>query len=429
MRRKIVRNAVRAVILAAAAAAGGPRCGAATTSLATTNDYYYTVPKSTNIVGRVMGERGDYGLVRYEDAAWIAEAWAERIALGGEWEVATNAPGPGLLVKGGGIWPTTTGSYWTNAVMSTVAVTNELLKDLSAGGTVRRILGAASGGAMTNEVRRLEGRVMGKLVAKAAMTNAYKVLKGMDVVVKAVSPGDTNTARIITAWTQRETETGEGTTATAEATTGTVSATSWWLSCEGSKSVWREYEWDGSQWENTWTLERERTEKEEVVGEGDVRLEFGVRRKEDWMRGETSPKVVRGARAWGVVHLTGDEYEHEDRKRFEDGEVIEEEPIDRGWATNATVLVDLGEARWKEAKGGSSEKLVYEVTVKPARLLAECVGAAQWMPSLAQVESALGIPEVHGDAGSHRLSRTVQGILKEVYLVITLKPVTSLPGW
>ena len=91
----MVRKAVRAVILVAAVGTGGPRCGAATTSLATTNDYYYTLPKTTNIVGRVMGESGDYGLVRYEDAAWIAEAWAERIALGGEYEVQTNAAGPG----------------------------------------------------------------------------------------------------------------------------------------------------------------------------------------------------------------------------------------------------------------------------------------------------------------------------------------------
>ena len=401
---------------------------AATTTLTSTNDYYYTLPKSTNIVGKVMGENGDYSLVRYEDAAWIAEAWAERIALGGSYEVGTNAPGPGLLVKGGGIWPTATREYWTNAVMVTTVITNKHINDLTSESTMARILGAASGGAMTNATRRLDVRVTGKLVAKNAITNAYKVLRGMDVVVRPIKPGDTNTAERIEESRYRTVENGQASEWSKEETTGKVSVISWALKCEGTKTVEKTYWWDGSQVEWLSTYETEKTEKMVDGGEGEVRLEFGVRRTEDWMRGKEVPKVVKSARAWGVVHMSETESEHEVRVNLVDGEE-EEEVVGGSWQTNATVLVDLGEAQWKEARAGEVERLVYAVEIKPAQMLARSAGATPWMRDREWVEGALAVPEVQGDAGNHSLSRDMSGSLEEVYLVIQLQPVTSLPGW
>jgi len=54
---------------------------AATTSLDSQGKYYFKIPSTTNISGRVMGDGGDYKLVRQEDLCWLDEAFAERNAL------------------------------------------------------------------------------------------------------------------------------------------------------------------------------------------------------------------------------------------------------------------------------------------------------------------------------------------------------------
>ena len=53
---------------------------AASLSLTSTNDYVYTVLTSTNVViaGVGMGENVDYSMMRFEDIAFLHEAWSER---------------------------------------------------------------------------------------------------------------------------------------------------------------------------------------------------------------------------------------------------------------------------------------------------------------------------------------------------------------
>lgn len=74
---------------------------AASTSLTSPTNYYFTVPGTTNIFGRVIGDGGDYKLVRQEDIAWLREAFAERNALAA-WSGVTRDTNTvvGALVKG-----------------------------------------------------------------------------------------------------------------------------------------------------------------------------------------------------------------------------------------------------------------------------------------------------------------------------------------
>ena len=55
---------------------------AATSPLSSADDYVFAMPTLTNNVkGLVMGDSGDYGNVRYEDVAFLREAFAERVAI------------------------------------------------------------------------------------------------------------------------------------------------------------------------------------------------------------------------------------------------------------------------------------------------------------------------------------------------------------
>lgn len=83
---------------------------AATTPLASASDYYFTVPGTSNIVGKVMGDGGDYKLVRQEDIAWLREAVAERRGMAAGTDKNTNAIP--TLVKGMGFGGL--GSGWYN---------------------------------------------------------------------------------------------------------------------------------------------------------------------------------------------------------------------------------------------------------------------------------------------------------------------------
>lgn len=67
----------------------------------TAADYFFAPPARTNLIeGRVMSENIDYRLVRYEDLAWLKEAFAERRAMTlGDYFGATNETP--LLVEGG----------------------------------------------------------------------------------------------------------------------------------------------------------------------------------------------------------------------------------------------------------------------------------------------------------------------------------------
>lgn len=90
MDKKKMKAALAAPALAALAAAG------AASPLASTNDYVFTrVTRPELIRGVVMGDGGDYRAMRYEDLAFLIEAWREREALaagGLGYDFTTNDP-------------------------------------------------------------------------------------------------------------------------------------------------------------------------------------------------------------------------------------------------------------------------------------------------------------------------------------------------
>ena len=422
----MVKCIIRAAILAAAAtAAGGPRCcAAASTSLASTNDYYYTVPRYTNIAGRVMGETGDYSLVRYKDAAWITEAWYERLALGEEERAyQTNRWTFGELVRGEpwNWWEAEeTTAYWTNAKLRTCAVSREEEENIN------KLLAAASDGAMTNRVRRMEAMKRRKLVSKAAMTNAYAMLKGMKVVVKKTEKEDKQGGEGVMEGNIEFWYDGRMHWNHPERYTNNVDGLVWRRRGYGYRERSKFKDGDESHVTEERVWERERNE-----GKGVAELEFWVGKKENWMRGMELPRVVEEVQAWGIVELGGEwnmsyrGYEYDEKGEYElvcASNVVE--------TTNATVLVDLGEPQWKGTTTDvSGDRLVYTVEVKPAEVLATCVAAAPWLPSLSEVDAAASVPSIEHEGGEAKVEKLVQGAVKDVYMVIQLKPVTSLPGW
>lgn len=399
--------------------------------LSSANDYYYTTPATTNIFGRVMGEHGDYRLVRAEDVAFINEAWAERIVLA-EDRADTNAVPRGPLVKGNsGYWfdtPSTT-AYWTNATLRTCAVTNVHLQSLYAQATMACVLAAGSDGTMTNAERAIDGIVARKLVSLGGLTNAYATLKGMDTIVKSVEPKSTNMVNNIT-WSVYREDDGPD---IAGATTNAVGLLSTWdLIGEGESQKFISRHWDSPS--ERWIVDGLDTYdwkyKAWPEGSGTVQLEFWVRSTNDWLRGEDSPKVVRVAHAWGVLHVHSEYIESEEEYTFDDDDegtgydvsvVTDEEAY-----TNATVLLDLGEARWLHA---TTNSLVYEVGLDVAPALAACLEATPWMPGADTISGAASYPGVSVEEGTRQLMRRGVASLERVYLVLWLKPVASLDGW
>lgn len=371
---------------------------AATTPLSSANDYYYTTPKTKNICGRVMGENGDYKLVRAEDLAFINEAWAERVVLSG-YTSDTNATAEGTLVKGKyrHVAPSTIG-YWNRAQLSACALTNNVFYGYDA-------LTEASGGAMTNIATVITNARPNKLVTMGWITNNFATLKKMNCLVAQPLLSSTSDAVEIET-TIVESKDGGGYT---RATTNTITLAAMQLHEYGAGHNTEYY--DGN-WSKT-------TVKRICTGSGAVRLSFDVADTNAWLRGEEKPKVVSAARAWGVVDLES-EYETDLDNNHDEG------------STNATVIIDLGDARWVCATTNS--QLVYEIDVDIRDVYASCVYVAPWMPSLSEVESTASVPPLPSgpDDDTRSSSQTKSAEMDavwRVYLVLDLKPVASLDGW
>ena len=365
---------------------------AATSPLATPGDYFYVAPKTTNICGRVMGENGDYGIVRYEDVAFINEAWAERLALAG-YAVPTNTLPAGPLVKGGLDRLANTGDYLEWSSNTTCVVTN-------AGGLLPA-LAEASGGKMTNIWCESEWPAPRKLVTMRAVTNNYATLKRMNCLVPGVYVSSTNVATAIEGGYEEVWSAGGGRQTYPYASTNTESLAQFYLSEAGGGSNDRDSY--GNRDESMWARM--------TTGAGTVRFEFDVADTNAWLRGQQSPKVVREARAWALLRPWA----------FESDTATDTDT----W-TNATVLVDLGEARW--AGVTANGRLAYEVDVDVRELYATCVASAPWLPTLAAVANAARVPPLDGQTGSRYRNKSVSmdGVAG---LVLRLKPVASLQGW
>ena len=372
---------------------------AATSPLASTNDYYYTTPKTTNICGRVMGENGDYKLVRAEDLAFINEALAERYVLSG-YTSDTNATAEGTLVEGKyrHVAPSTIG-YWNRAPLSACALTNTYhFYQFDA-------LTEASGGAMTNIATVITNARPHKLVTMGWITNNFATLKKMNCLVAQPLLSSTSDAVEIET-TIVKSKDGGGYTLT---TTNTITLAAMQLHENGAGYNTEYYDGDRSK----------TTVKRICTGSGAVRLSFGVADTNAWLRGEEKPKVVSGARAWGVFDLES-KYETDLNNNYDEG------------STNATVIIDLGEARWVCATTNS--QLVYEIDVDIREVYASCVSVAPWMPSLSEVESTASVPPLPSGPeddtrSSSQKKKAEMDNVWRVYLVLDLKPVASLEEW
>lgn len=402
---------------------------AATSPLATTNDYYYTVPKTGRIYGRVMGEHADYSLVRNEDVAFINEAWAERKALGNEMYAVGTVVAGGTLVKGGTQGINNTRDYWSGSPESlkTCMVTNGIMGDMDTMEAVEKCVYVASEGAMTNAERRIDGFESGKLVRVEALTNAFEKLKEMKIVVKRVSATDTQWTKSVRKIQTKyvDTKMDPDTWYENYEITNNVSGRIWSLDGHGYKMISR---WSGHGEEIEWLEDysmTETTEREELQGKAKIRMEFYVKSTNDWLRGRESPKVVKSAHAWGITQVGGEKLDYWVKVNLEEGRLVTE----TNWynvASEATVLLDLGEASWVEAKEG---RLAYEVEVSPMELLMASAGAVTGMVTPGEVVSAATVPELSADEGEREVRKWVGGTIHSIFLVIELLPVASLPGW
>ena len=389
---------------------------AATSPLTSTNDYYYTQPKTTNIVGRVMGENVDYRLVRAEDAAFINEAWEERWALGERPTWGQEAVPGGPLVSRRGSRALVRG-WWKEAPIEECVLET---------GDMAGRLAEASGGAMTNIV--LDYSFTQRLVSVSMITNQYATLKRAKVLAKEAEVTFTNVdAKVVRTYRVETDESQIG----PVVSTNEVQGGEWSINGSGSKTIWDgvvveegEPKWAG---EETWS---ETVDGREMSGKVKMRLAWIVGNTNEWMRGAESPKVVKAVHAWAAVEVWGRREESkktwEIRKEQGGGWSIDTNEVVRvNWSTNATVLVDLGEATWAEAKEG---RLVYEVVREMAELTGTATGIVEGMPTLEEVADAAAVP-VLSEVGSHEVSKWLGCEIENVYLVIELKPVTSLVGW
>ena len=156
------------------------------------------------------------------------------------------------------------------------------------------------------------------------------------------------------------------------------------------------------------------------TGAGTVRMSFTVGNTNAWLRGHGSPKVVREARVWCEL---GASATYEDYSR--NGDTGQEWDVSS--YTNATVLLDLGEARW--ACATTNSQLVYEIDMDIRSVYASLVTLAPWMQSPSEVEYAATVPSLDGSFGTRRKSKGMNLEGATIYLVLDLKPVASLEGW
>lgn len=408
-----------AVMAGAAALVAAGEAQGAVSPLATPADYYYTVPKTTNVFGRVMGENGDYRLVRNEDISFINEAWEERKSLAGSGPSMMGWNPGGTLVRRRN-WPSWIECYAATN-LSTCVVT---------GATMEARLAEASGGAMTN-VRYQIARRSG-LVSMAAVTNEFATLKKRIVLADMAEESYTNEqATVVTTHTRFWGDERSGETNQVTVLTNAIERGRWAVEGYGSHTVK-----DGivvedgkgrAAGERWWDKE---TDNEQISGRLKMRMEFRVYNTNDWMRGEASPRVVKSAHAYAVVEAWGGR--SRERRTYEVRETgqgwgwVTNSYEKEEWTTNATVLVDMGEARWVECRDG---RLVYELPAK--RVLdftQEVLAEVEGMPSLEEVAAAGVVPEME-EVGEQFVSKWISCEILSVYVVMEIKPVTSLPGW
>lgn len=405
---------------------------AAATTLASTNDYYYSTPRTTNICGKVMGQAGDYSLIRYEDVAWLQEAWLERMALAGAPMNQGKFSGEPLVWKEGdaGGVAFQNDRYWTNATMQACCISN-VVGSYGSMQAMQQIMGAASNGEMTNRIFELAVREPGKTVRKDAITENFATVRAMKVVAKPIAPTETNAATGVQWQWQRyaDSREQEPRQPTENTYTNEAPVTKWELSGESRVDVAETWERDmeREEWRKIRTQRWERKVKFDVGGGGAVRLQFAVRDTQDWLRGEEAPKVVEAAAAWGVVELRQANVmqRSEDIVNTGDGSVTNESEYVET-RTNALVFVSLGEASWREAEDGEyGGKIVYEIQVAPKTLAQRAADTAGGIETSLDVD----MPNLTKGAGFKRVYRSLNGELKIVYLVIRLRPVTCLQGW
>lgn len=414
MRWKMRKILWRAAILAAAIAAGAGvarSCAAATSPLTSTNDFYYTQPKTTNIFGRVMGENGDYRLVRAEDIAFINEAWAERWELAGSstWGPLEAMPGGPVVKKGG---KRNISKYWAEAALSERVLETESMADR---------LAEASGGKMTNIV--IETLITQRLVKVEMVRNQYAELKKAKVLALEANVTYTNEdAVVITEVVVEDWQKGYGTEVRQGIWTNRVEGGRWYIRGRGKNEGRGPWIWNGEDWEVLRTIKT--TEKDAMSGNVKMRLAFDVRKTEEWMRGMVSPKVVESVHAYAVVDVDWTKEE----KWWEwnvGSEAIASNIVDRFESTNVTVLVDMGAAEWI---GTNGTRLVYGVSRGMKEITEAATGAAN-APDEEEIAAQAVVPGLGEDGGEHEREKTLDITIKEVYLVIRVKPVASLPGW
>lgn len=139
--------------------------------------YYFTRPIADGIQGRIMGPNGDYGLIRYEDIAWLNEAFIERFLMAGVHN--TYLPTNVSSVISAKWFPQPNGyvdknAVATNAVIGTEPHDTDYAKELIG---------------LTNVYIRTYSIRSGMLIGKSVITNMFSSM----LMASRISPNVTET--------------------------------------------------------------------------------------------------------------------------------------------------------------------------------------------------------------------------------------------
>lgn len=364
---------------------------AAVSPLTSTNDYYYTKPHTTNIFGRVMGENGDYRLVRAEDIAFINEAWAERAMLASTvywvypYELISGRP----LVKG---WDLD--FYYSREYLNYYpGLTTCACRSVSTADAMVE----ASGGSMTNIICSLPNARPGTIVSMDAITNSFSMLKKMNCLRRYAYFSGTNT--YIT--TEEE--------HSWSYFYGSINQTNY---VKVSTNILNRPQIDergeGSYFFLDSNVYGYSTYSKKQEGSGTLFMDVTVYNAEDWIRPRwlvngDGPAVVNSASAWMCAH-----------SYYSENNAPETE--------ETTVLYCLGDARW--VGSSSVSNLVYSVDVDIRKIYEECASVAQYRFSLEDVESTAVVPE---SPGYH--SKSIRLADFEPCILFIIRPISSLEGW
>lgn len=416
---------------------------AATTSLDSQGKYYFKIPSTTNISGRVMGDGGDYKLVRQEDLCWLDEAFAERNALAAGFNGAQtnmtaalvkhrtfdgpianvwydpNVVGVEAKVQGGlGFWIRCAG--FTDIVIST---TNHPARRLVSMGWITNLYHTAR---LASRICPMgEGTLADSISCSVDESQTGSSVRYYEFYEDGHEPGSYVVLSDEREWTRTI---GNAEHILCYADSAVSRNTYSWVGCSQPRNT------DFDEWKMdlgpVYTSTEYKCKTEPIYSSGNLEIEQ-VCSTNAWLRGGGTPmRFIRKIEAWGLVHI----------EVVQKGSIIESE----------YVVMRLGEPRFVRCE---NQSLVWSISIDRADLTDRSVGVAgthgpSWALDASVEQPAYPSNEMAGrriidtvgmdysyileyqtSNGASDIRRFEAILSKEIVLVIDIKPATMLGGW